>query len=336
MKARLILVTFVGIAAVQAANGSAPNLIDESWSHTAPRAEIEPRFVFEARGGGNGSDSLVIEADEREGLHGYWFKSLPVQGGQHYRFTARRKTDGVLSPRRSAVARILWQDDAGKEVPYDGETVTSVLKGWKGNAEPEYPADHTSDAHGWAEVSGIYRAPAKATRARLELHLQWAPRATVRWTGVTFEPVPPPPGRKVRLAAVHFRPQDGKTPEGNARLFAPLIADAAKQRADLVVLPETLTYFGLGKSYADCAEPVPGPSTGSTSARSPGSTISTSLRVSSNGKHILFTMLPRLSDPMGSSSGSTARSRSRGRRSPAALPPATIIRFSRHASASSA
>ena len=29
--------------------------------------------------------------------------------------------------------------------------------------------------------------------------------------------------------------------------------------SDLVVLPETLTYFGLGKSYADCAEPVPGP-----------------------------------------------------------------------------
>jgi predicted amidohydrolase len=27
------------------------------------------------------------------------------------------------------------------------------------------------------------------------------------------------------------------------------------------VLPETLTYFGLGKSYAECAEPVPGPST---------------------------------------------------------------------------
>ena len=47
----------------------------------------------------------------------------------------------------------------------------------------------------------------------------------------------------------------------NRSEFAPLIADAAKQRADLVVLPETLTYFGVGKSYADCAEPVPGPST---------------------------------------------------------------------------
>ena len=48
---------------------------------------------------------------------------------------------------------------------------------------------------------------------------------------------------------------------GNCRLFEPLIADAARQRADLVVLPETLTFFGLGKSFFDVAETVPGPST---------------------------------------------------------------------------
>src|SRR4029434_4739973 len=53
----------------------------------------------------------------------------------------------------------------------------------------------------------------------------------------------------------------GKTPDENCRQFAPLIAEAGKQRADLIVLPETLTYYGLGRSYADCAEPIPGPST---------------------------------------------------------------------------
>src|SRR5207247_1547172 len=31
--------------------------------------------------------------------------------------------------------------------------------------------------------------------------------------------------------------------------------------ADLVVLGETLTYAGVGSSYADCAETIPGPST---------------------------------------------------------------------------
>jgi len=61
---------------------------------------------------------------------------------------------------------------------------------------------------------------------------------------------------------VHYQPKGGKSPMDNCRQFAPLIADAARQRADFVVLPETLTYYRMGKSYADCAEPVPGPSTG--------------------------------------------------------------------------
>ncbi len=40
-----------------------------------------------------------------------------------------------------------------------------------------------------------------------------------------------------------------------------MISQAADRQADLVVLPETLTYYGSSRSYAECAEPVPGPST---------------------------------------------------------------------------
>ena len=47
----------------------------------------------------------------------------------------------------------------------------------------------------------------------------------------------------------------------NCRMFESLIADAARQRADLVVLPETLTFYGLGKSFDEVAESLPGPST---------------------------------------------------------------------------
>lgn len=38
-------------------------------------------------------------------------------------------------------------------------------------------------------------------------------------------------------------------------------ADAGRQKADLVVLPEVLTSAYSSRSEADCAEPVPGPST---------------------------------------------------------------------------
>jgi predicted amidohydrolase len=110
-------------------------------------------------------------------------------------------------------------------------------------------------------VGGVYVAPKNATRAIVELHLQWASNARVEWSDVALSETTPPPERKVRLASVHYRPSGGKSPMENCREFAPLIADAARQKADFVVLPETLTYYKIGKSYADCAEPVPGPST---------------------------------------------------------------------------
>src|SRR5262249_39737715 len=69
-----------------------------------------------------------------------------------------------------------------------------------------------------------------------------------------------PAPRTVRLAAVHLKPS-GKSPRANCEEYEPLIAEAARQKADLVVLGETITYVGVGKSYADCAEAIPGPST---------------------------------------------------------------------------
>lgn len=42
-------------------------------------------------------------------------------------------------------------------------------------------------------------------------------------------------------------------------MFDSLIADAAVQNADLVCLPESLTYYNSGKSLAELAEPIPGP-----------------------------------------------------------------------------
>ena len=50
--------------------------------------------------------------------------------------------------------------------------------------------------------------------------------------------------RKVKLATIHFRPS-GKSPQANCEEFAPLIEDAAKQKADLVVLGETLSVHSI-------------------------------------------------------------------------------------------
>jgi predicted amidohydrolase len=95
----------------------------------------------------------------------------------------------------------------------------------------------------------------------VELHLQWpSPGGRIAWSDVSFEETSPPAGRKVRLAAAHFRPS-GKSPAANSEEAAPLIAQAAEQKADLIVLGETLPYYGVRKSPVETAETVPGPST---------------------------------------------------------------------------
>jgi predicted amidohydrolase len=239
----------------------------EGWKTVSPRDEVRPDFGYQADRGRSGQGTFVIQHDSREGLDGYWTKTFPVMGGQFYRFQAFRRTEHVVSPRRSAVVRLLWQDDKGNKVARDdgaagsSRYVTNFLHGFARTVEAEHPLDKTADAAGWTEVSDVYRAPAKATRAVVELHLQWAPRGRIEWSDVSLSQVSAPTGRKVRLATVHFRPQNGKTPAEKCRLFAPFIEDAARERADLVVLPETLTYFGTGLSFAEVAEPIPGPST---------------------------------------------------------------------------
>lgn len=231
----------------------------EGWTACSPRDEIRPALRYEPNGA-EGRGCFVIEHDHRAGLDGYWRKSVPIEGGRHYRFAAQRRTTGVAEPRRSGVARILWRNERDEPVPRDEPVAAGYLVGSTPTAEAEHPLDRETNSDGWTLVSDTYRAPRGATQAVIELHGQWAPGGRIEWSEVTLEPAPPPAGRKVRLAAVHYRPK-GPAPEDNRQQYEPLVAEAARQQADLVVLGETLTYPDTGKSYVDCAEPVPGPST---------------------------------------------------------------------------
>jgi predicted amidohydrolase len=231
----------------------------DGWTTAAPRDEIRPGFAFESK---DGPECLVIKAG-REGLDGCWTKTFPVTGGRHYHFQASYQAKGVPVPRRSVVAQIDWEDEKGRKVPVTEPRPTSgYLRGSIAMAETEFPTTRATDGRGWTEVSETYQAPAKASRAVVELHLRWAPPGgEVRWRDVSLAETAAPPPRTVRLATVHFKPNGGKTPEDNCRMYEPFIAEAARKKADLVVLGETLTFVGLGKKYHEVAEPVPGPST---------------------------------------------------------------------------
>jgi predicted amidohydrolase len=260
----------------------------DGWTSSQPRPELRPKFSYDANGGRDGKGAFVIAADERDGLDGWWTTTVPVKGGSHYRFHAVRKTDGVTLTRQTAIVRIVWQDASGHSVALDVPAVTGYLKGWKPAAEPEFPTDKETDRAGWTEVSDTYRVPSKATRAVIELHLQWPPpRGRIQWSEISFKETSPPVGRRVRLAAAHFRPS-GKSAATNREEAAPLVAQAAAQKADLIVLGETLPYYGLGKTPADTSEPVPGPTTEYFGALAKEHNLYIVLSVYERDRHLVF------------------------------------------------
>ena len=202
----------------------------------------------------------MITHDEREGLDGSYQRTFEVQGGKCYQFEVYRRTSGVSRPRQSCLVRICWQDKDGKTVTMDERSPHADAALPMPSAEPEYPADGTTDAAGWTVVSGTYLSPSRAVRAIVELHLQWAPRGKVEWRAPKFVESSSPAPRKVRLAAVHYRPK-GLSPRENCEEYAPMIAEAARQHADLVVLGETVPSANVKSKPEDIAEPIPGPST---------------------------------------------------------------------------
>ena len=214
------------------------------WTEKSPREELRPAF---SRDG----ETLIITHDGREGLDGWFQRSFVVKGGDFMKFSALRRTTGVENPRHSGLARIVWADAAGKIVP-------AAVPG--ATAEPEHPLDGVTDARGRTTLSGVYQVPPKATQAIVELHLQHAPKGRIEWSDVLFAPAEAPAARKVRLATVQYYPT-GKSPRQNCEEYAPMIAEAARQKADLIVLGETIPYVRTKLKPAECAEPIPGPTT---------------------------------------------------------------------------
>jgi predicted amidohydrolase len=213
----------------------------DGWEPAAAREEIAPRSWVERA---DGATVLGLAGRGSASVDGRWTRTIAVRPGATYAFRARYRAERVETPARSVLARVVWLDARGRPL-----------------RPAEYPfTDPNAAADGWTALSGTYPAPAEARRARLELHLRWAPDGRVLWRDASLTESDPPPPRKVRLAAVNHRPH-GPTPQKNLEAFAGHIEKAAGLNADIVCLPEGITVAGTGRAYADVAEPIPGPST---------------------------------------------------------------------------
>ena len=111
-------------------------------------------------------------------------------------------------------------------------------------------------------ASGVWRLSRRRRRTarptvRVQLILQNAPNASVRWKDIQFTPTDAPKPRMARIAAVRLHP---RTADPVARFIE--IADSKiPSQTDVILLPEGITVVGTGKKYANVAESIPGPST---------------------------------------------------------------------------
>jgi predicted amidohydrolase len=233
----------------------------DGWTAEALRDEIRPKFTYDSKGGRSGSGALIIETDARDGLDGFWKRTVAIEGGKYYNFHAYGLVKGADFPQQCSVVTVQWQDATGKRVFDDRKLVERYLTKYKADAPLEYPVEGVRGPDGWTELTGVWQAPSGARQAVIELHGRWAANARMEWSDVELSPTDPPAPRIVRLATIHHRPRDGKTAEEKRTQFGPLIAEAARRQADLVVLPETLTYYNAGATAAETAESVPGPTT---------------------------------------------------------------------------
>lgn len=215
--------------------------VREGWTTWSPRSEIAPHTYIDELHGRNGRPALALSGVSNPAVYGGWQRVVErVEPGQWYRFRAAWRGEGLDYPAREVVTLLDWVDGSGKRT-----------------GQPDYPWSVTPDGE-WSVVSLEVQAPPAATSAKLQLLLLNAPRATVWWDDVSFERISAPGPRKVSVTAVNLRPRSTQDPVAE---FLAVLDHSLPAAADVALLPEGITVVGTGKTYAEVAEAVPGPTT---------------------------------------------------------------------------
>jgi len=189
--------------------------------------------------------TLALSGDGKEYSIGCWCLEKDVVPDSFYEFQTHFQQKDINEPNRSVIARVDWLGKDGKRIH-----------------QPEYPRIlREKTSRGWNIIQQRYRAPEDAASARLELIFRWDANGTVYFSEATFKEVPQLNPRPVRLATIHYRPQNGSSSMENLQQFAEYIKIASERGADIVCLPEGITLAGTGKTYVECSESVPGQTT---------------------------------------------------------------------------
>lgn len=215
-----------------------------NWRVWSARDEIRPRAFVDHTVWRSAPDSLAIYGNGNPSAYGGWERTVsPVRPGQWYRLTVYYRTAAVQAENWQVVARLDWQTSGGKRA-----------------GQPDY-AYRARREGAWTRLVLEAPAPPDAAAATVQLYLANSSSGTVWWDDLTLEEIPAPAPRKIQVAAVNLRPSSTGAPEISVERFLDTVEREVPQGVDVILLPEGITVIGTGKTYADVAEAVPGPTT---------------------------------------------------------------------------
>ena len=241
---RLILAGLFALSLVGAPLDFRESDFQSGWTTWAPRDEIAPKTAIEPAAGLGGGPALSISGAGNPAVYGGWHREVGgVTAGHWYRLEAYFRRTGLPQPRQNALARIAWRQASGKRASW-----------------PHYAHQFAQDGE-WTRVTLEAQAPKDASAAVIQLYLANAADGALWWDSVSLEEIPAPSERKVKVASVNLQPRGSETSQDNVSRFLETIEANVPQDADIVLLPEGITIVGVGGTYADVAEPIPGPTT---------------------------------------------------------------------------
>jgi predicted amidohydrolase len=222
---------------------AAVSLNPAGWKPWAPRPEIAPKTFVDKLHHRGRAGALAVSGNSNPAAFGGWqYRAEGVQPGNWYRLRAYYRTEGVPNESLQVLARVDWAGAQGKRA-----------------GQPEYGWRTTPEGE-WTRVDLEAPAPENAVAAHLQLFLANAPLGTVWWDDISFERIDAPAARPVTVATVNLRPSRTGDPAVSVKQFIQTIEQKV-EKADVILLPEGITVVGTGKTYADVAETIPGPTT---------------------------------------------------------------------------
>ena len=244
----LLLVAGMGLICAENALGA--------WTFECPRSEVAPLYWQDSEVLYGGLPTLALAGGGRSYAIGKWVQTQTVSQNMNYQFTTYFRAEDVQDIQQCVLSRVYWQNSSGGDIGEHGTNVDFPPIKW---ATP--PGDLYKTPDGWYVMTGKYKSPSLAAKAKLELYYRFDADGLVHFGGTELVAIPAPPARKVKVGTVFYRVPKPTTYANNLYQYALKVADANALGAHIVCLPEGMTTINTGLSSVAASEPVPGPST---------------------------------------------------------------------------